>query len=124
MFVPSINRSFTGRTRPSILANRGLDSPQFMIHLDTPVTIEMANLVQQHGANPDRPSSDGSTLLGLASRMVWTDLVGHLLQSGSRKLGTRWCDIRTAAGCPVSIQVRILDQTLRSALGQASQLRD
>ena len=94
------------------------------IHLDTADAVQMADSLQQHGANPDQPSCDGSTPLGLVSRMVWTDLVRHLLQSGARQLGTRWCDTWTTPGCPVSIQVRILDQTLKSALGQASQLRD
>ena len=94
------------------------------IHLDTAVAVQIADLLKQYGANLDQTSTDGSTPLGLASRMVWTDLVRHLLQSGARKLGTRWCDTWTTPGCPVSIQVRILDQILRSALGQASQLRD
>lgn len=93
------------------------------IHLDTAVAVQMADLLKQHGAILDQTSSDGLTPLGLASRMVWTDLVRHLLQSGARKLGTRWCDTWTTPGCPISIQVRILDQTLRSALGQASRLK-
>ena len=94
------------------------------IHLDTAVAVQMADLLKQHGANFDQPSGDGSTPLGLASRMVWTDLVRHLLQLGARRLGTHWCDTWTTPGTPVSIEVRILDQMLRSALGQASMLAD
>ena len=122
---PDSTHAAGGCMQPSV--ERGYAAAHHLataIHLDTAVAVRMANLLKEHGANLDQTSSDGLTPLGLASRMVWTDLVRHLLQSGARKLGTRWCDTWTTPGCPVSIQVRILDQTLASGLGQASQLRD
>ncbi len=93
------------------------------IHVDSPVAIQMANLLQQHGADLDRQAQNGSTPLGLASRMVGTDLVQHLLQPGARKLGTQWCDTWTNPNSPVSLQVLILDQIRKSALGHPSRLR-
>ena len=120
---PNRTHNSGGQRQP--LGERGYTALHYLttaIHLDTDIAVQMVDLLTLHGANLDQPSTDGSTPLGLASRMVWNDLARHLLQSGARQLGTRWCDTWTTPGCPISIQVRILDQTLRSALGQPSQL--
>lgn len=93
------------------------------IHLETAVALEMAELLRQHGAELDRESHLGATPLGLASRMVWTECVRFLLQAGARQLGKRWCDTWNINQPPYSIQVRILDQILKSALGLPSQLK-
>ncbi len=121
---PNFTRTAGGCIQP--LDERGYTALHHLttaIHLDTVVAIQMTDLLKQHGANLDQASSDGSTPLGLASRMVWTELARYLLQSGARKLGTRWCDTWTNHNSPMSVQVRILDQMLKSALGHASRLK-
>lgn len=93
------------------------------IHLETAVALELAEMLCRHGAKLDTESHLGATPLGLASRMVWTECVRFLLQAGARQLGKRWCDTWNIDQPPYSIQVRILDQILKSALGLPSQLK-
>ncbi len=90
--------------------------------LDPETTHECFTLLHSHGAEVDLQTANHYTPLGLASRHLNIDVLRSLLKTGAKQLGQGWDWWATGPG-EAPINARIVDQMLRSALGQPSRLK-